>query len=150
MSEAEHRGTGASGSAEDGDTVDALRPGDSRTGDAGDQARVADPVKGFSGVAAATLVLQAIVVLLALPVVGAVGGGLRAQPVAYVLTVAMLLLLGAGLQRRRWALAYDLGLQVLVVAGGVWHVSIAVIGLIFVGVWALLLVLRRDVRRRAG
>lgn len=37
----------------------------------------ADPWKGFSAVMAATLILEAIVVLLAIPVVDAVGGGLR-------------------------------------------------------------------------
>ncbi len=36
-----------------------------------------DPWKSFRGVMAGTLILEAIVVLLALPVVGAVGGGLK-------------------------------------------------------------------------
>jgi hypothetical protein len=107
-----------------------------------------DPWKGLRGVMAGTLVLEAITVLLALPVVGAVGGGLSWWSVTCIVTLAILMFLGAGLQRRSWALPFNLGLQVLVLLGGLIHLSIGIIGLVFAAVWAFILVLRSDVKHR--
>ena len=67
-----------------------------------------DPWKSFSGVMAATLMLEAIVVLLAIPVVGAVGGGLTAVSLGYLIGLAVLLILLTGLQRRPWAIWVNL------------------------------------------
>ena len=47
---------------------------------------------------AGTLILEAIVVLLALPVVSAVGGGLSNGALAYLIGVAVLLVLMSGVQ----------------------------------------------------
>lgn len=107
-----------------------------------------DPWKGFRGVMAGTLVLEAIVVLLALPVVADVGGGVTWASGIYIVVLAVLMFLGAGLQGRPWALAYDLGLQVLLIAGAIFHLSIGVIGIVFAVVWGFILVLRHDVKRR--
>ncbi|MFC4377004.1 DUF4233 domain-containing protein [Nocardia halotolerans] len=107
-----------------------------------------DPWKGLRGVMAGTLVLEAIVVLLALPVVGAVGGGVTWFSGTYLVALAALMILGAGLQRKPWAIPFNLGLQVLVLAGTFIHLSIGIIGLVFVAVWAFILVLRTDVQRR--
>ena len=52
--------------------------------------------KSFRGVMAGTLILEAIVVLLALPVVSSVGGGLSAWSTAYLVGFAVLLVLLAG------------------------------------------------------
>ena len=73
-----------------------------------------DPWKSFSGVMAATLLLEAIVVLLAIPVVGAVGGGLTAVSLGYLIGLTALLILLTGLQRRPWAIWANLAAQ----AGG--------------------------------
>ena len=86
--------------------------------------------------------------LLALPVVGVVGSGLSWWSVGCVVGLAVVMFAGAGLQRRSWALPFNLGLQVLLLLGGFIHVSILVIGVIFVAVWAFILVLRSDVKRR--
>ncbi|MGY2062581.1 DUF4233 domain-containing protein, partial [Nocardia gipuzkoensis] len=107
-----------------------------------------DPWKGLRGVMAGSLVLEAITVLLALPVVGAVGGGLSWWSALYLVGVAILMIVGAGMQRRPWAMAFNWGMQVLVLLGGLIHVSIAVIGVVFVAVWAFILILRSDVKRR--
>ncbi|WP_425295953.1 DUF4233 domain-containing protein [Nocardia cyriacigeorgica] len=107
-----------------------------------------DPWKGLRGVMAGTLVLEAIVVLLALPVVADVGGGLSWLSGTYLVTLAVVMILGAGLQRRPWAVPFNLGLQVLVIAGAFIHVSIGVIGILFAIVWAFILILRNDVKRR--
>ncbi|GAD87175.1 DUF4233 domain-containing protein [Nocardia asteroides] len=107
-----------------------------------------DPWKGLRGVMAGTLVLEAIVVLLALPVVADVGGGVTWFSGTYLVTLAVLMILGAGLQRKPWAIPFNLGLQVLVLAGVFIHLSIGIIGLVFLAVWAFILVLRSDVQRR--
>ncbi|MGV9676487.1 DUF4233 domain-containing protein [Nocardia sp. NPDC003482] len=107
-----------------------------------------DPWKGLRGVMAGALVLEAITVLLALPVVGAVGGGLSWWSVLYLVGVAALMIVGAGMQRRPWAMGLNWGVQALVLLGGFIHLSIAVIGVVFVAVWAFILVLRSDVKRR--
>ncbi|WP_280495127.1 DUF4233 domain-containing protein [Nocardia asiatica] len=107
-----------------------------------------DPWKGFRGVMAGTLVLEAIVVLLALPVVADVGGGVTWLSGTYLVALAVVMFLGAGLQRRSWALPFNLALQVFVLLGALIHLSIGVIGVVFGVVWGFLLVLRADVRGR--
>lgn len=107
-----------------------------------------DPWKGFRGVMAGTLVLEAITVLLALPVVAAVGGGLEWWSILYLVGLAVVMFLGAGVQRKPWAMGFNLGLQVLLLAGGFLHLSILVIGVVFAAVWAFILFLRGDVRKK--
>ncbi|MFG1792420.1 DUF4233 domain-containing protein [Nocardia sp. NPDC049149] len=107
-----------------------------------------DPWKGFRGVMAGTLVLEAIVVLLALPVVADVGGGVTWFSGTYLVTLAVVMFLGAGFQRRSWAMPFNLGLQVLLLLGIFIHLSIGIIGVVFCVVWGFILVLRADVRGR--
>ncbi|MTE13256.1 DUF4233 domain-containing protein [Nocardia aurantiaca] len=107
-----------------------------------------DPWKGLRGVMAGTLVLEAITVLLALPVISAVGGGLRWWSILYVVGLAVVMFLGAGLQRRPWAIPFNLALQVALLLGGFIHLSILVIGVVFVAVWVFVLFLRADVKKR--
>lgn len=107
-----------------------------------------DPWKSFRGVMAGTLILEAIVVLLALPVVGAVGPGLTAWSTAYVIGVAVLLVLMAGIQGRPWAIWANVGVQLLLVAGWFIYPGVGFIGLLFVVVWLLIAYLRAEVLRR--
>ncbi|AYJ50185.1 DUF4233 domain-containing protein [Rhodococcus sp. P1Y] len=107
-----------------------------------------DPWKGFRGVCAGTLILEMIVVLLALPVVSTVGGGLGWFSTLYIVGIAVLLVLASGMQRRPQAMQINLGLQVLILAGVFIHLSIGIVGVIFAIVWAYLLYLRRDITRR--
>ncbi len=108
----------------------------------------ADPWKSFSAVMAATLILEAIVVLLAIPVVGAVGGGLTSVSLGYLIGLAALLILLAGLQRRSWAIWANLGVQVLLLAGFAVYPGVGFIGVLFTGLWALIAYFRAEVRRR--
>ena len=107
-----------------------------------------DPWKSFRGVMAGTLILEAVVVLLALPVVGAVGPGLTVWTTTYVLGVAVLLVLLAGVQGRPWALWANLGMQLPLVAGWFLYPGIGFIGLLFIVVWLLIAYLRAEVLRR--
>ncbi|MEE6164315.1 MULTISPECIES: DUF4233 domain-containing protein [unclassified Mycolicibacterium] len=96
---------------------------------------------------AGTLILEAIVVLLALPVV-ATGAGLTVWSGGYLVGLAVVLILMAGMQGRPWALWVNLALQFVVIAGVVIHAGIGFIGLVFLLVWLLILYLRGEVKRR--
>lgn len=111
-------------------------------------ARSADPWRSFGAVMAATLVLEAIVVLLAIPVVGAVGGGLTPVSLGYLIGLAALLILLAGLQRKRWAIWANLGVQAILLAGFAVYPGVGFIGVLFTGLWALIAYFRAEVRRR--
>ncbi len=122
----------------------------SETGEGGSEFKppTTDPWKGFRGVMAGTLVLEAIVVLLALPVVSTVGGGLGWFSTLYLVGMAVAFILAAGMQGRPQAMQINLALQVLVLLGGFIHLSIAIVGVVFLAVWIYLLYLRRDITRR--
>jgi hypothetical protein len=113
-----------------------------------DQRPAPDPWKSFGAVMAATLILEAVVVLLAIPVVGAVGGGLTAASLTYLIGLAAALILLTGLQRRPWAIWVNLGVQVILLAGFAVYPGVGVIGVLFTGVWALIAYFRAEVRRR--
>ena len=109
----------------------------------------ADPWKSFGAVMAATLLLEAIVVLLAIPVVGAVGGGLTPVSLGYLIGLAALLIL---LGRAAAQTLGDLGEPAVSRCScspaspctRVWDSS----GCCSPDVWALIAYLRAEVRRR--
>lgn len=107
-----------------------------------------DPWRSFRGVMAGTLILEAIVVLLALPVVAVSHGGLTPLTGTYLIGFAVLLVLLAGVQGRSWAIWVNFGIQVLLIAGWAVHGAVGFIGVIFAGVWLLILYLRNEVLRR--
>ena len=87
-------------------------------------------------------------VLLALPVVATVGGGITWLSGTYIVVLAVLMILGAGVQRRSWAIQFDVALQVAMIVGWVFHPAIGSLGILFAAVWAYILYLRRDIRQR--
>ncbi len=107
-----------------------------------------DPWKSFRAVTAGTLILEAIVVLLALPVVSAVGGGLTPVALGYLIGLAALLVVLAGLQGRSWAIWVDLAVQLIPIAGFLVYPGVGFIGLLFAVVWALIVYFRAEVLRR--
>jgi hypothetical protein len=107
-----------------------------------------DPWRSFGAVMAATLMLEALVVLLAIPVVGAVGGGLTTASLSYLIGLAVLLILLAGLQRRPWAIWVNIAVQAVPLAGFVVYPGVGFIGLLFGAAWVLIAYLRAEVKRR--
>jgi membrane protease YdiL (CAAX protease family) len=107
-----------------------------------------DPWRSFRAVMAGTLILEAIVVLLALPVVVVSHGGLTPLTGTYLIGLAVLLVLLAGVQGRPWAIWVNLGIQLVLIAGWAVHGAVGFIGVIFAGVWLLILYLRNEVLRR--
>nr|WP_253862861.1 DUF4233 domain-containing protein [Prauserella halophila] len=105
-------------------------------------------MKGFRGVQAGTLVIEAIVVALALPVVGTLGDGITSFQGWTVMAVVAALVVLCGFLTKPWAIGVVLSLHAVLLVFVVALPSIAVIGLVFLGVWLWLLWLRRDVSRR--
>jgi hypothetical protein len=97
---------------------------------------------------AGTLILEAIVVLLALFVVARLGGGLTAVSVGFLVGMAVVLVLFAGIQGRSWAIWANIALQVVLIAGGFIDGAIVFVGAIFLVVWLLIAYLRFEVLRR--
>lgn len=116
--------------------------------DTPEPARSTDPWKSFRGVMAGTLILEAIVVLLALPVVATIGGGLTLLSGGYLVGFTLVLILLAGVQGRPWAIWANLGVQPVLVLGMFVHLTIGIVGLIFVMVWLFIAYLRAEVLRR--
>jgi hypothetical protein len=109
---------------------------------------VPDPTRGLRGVFAAILVLEAVVVALALLVLPKFGAGATWWGVALIGGIALLMVVAAGLQRRPWALRLALVLQAATIACGLLVPGLAVMGVVFAGVWGGVLLMRREVRRR--
>lgn len=107
-----------------------------------------DPLKSFRGVMVGTLIIEAIVVALALPVVVKLGGGIGSGQGWAVLAIVAALLVCCGMLRHSWATSAVLVPQVALIAFLFTLPSVGVIGLLFLGVWLYLLWLRRDVARR--
>lgn len=106
-------------------------------------------MRGLRGIFAGVLVMEAIVVGLALLVVGRLGSGLGEPAGWYTAGLALAMVAGACVQRRAWGLAVALTLQIAMVAGWFAHPALGGLGLLFVVVWGYLLYVRSAVARRA-
>jgi hypothetical protein len=104
--------------------------------------------KGLRGVMSATLVLEAMVVLLALPVAINLDGGVGSVGVAVICLLAALLVACCVIVKRPYAVTVILVLQVLMIAGWLITPTLGVMGLVFAGVWGLILWFRGELRRR--
>lgn len=107
-----------------------------------------DPMKSFRGVMAGALILEAITVGLAVPVVARLGGGVSSVGGWAVIGIALALVVCCGLLGRTWIVPVILALQVGLIAFFVSQVAIGIIGLLFLAFWLWALWLRRDVARR--
>lgn len=104
--------------------------------------------KGLRGVMSATLVLEAIVVLLALPVAINLDGGVAPVWVVLICLLAVALVGCCVIVKRPYALTVILLLQALMIAGWFITPTLGVMGLVFAAVWALILWFRGELRRR--
>lgn len=118
------------------------------TGRPAEPPKPADPWRSFRGVMSATLILEAIVVLLALPVVATVGGGLTPVSTGFLLGFTVLLVLMAGIQGRPWAIWANLAVQVVLIAGWLIYPGVGFVGIVFTVVWLMIVYLRGEVLRR--
>ena len=93
---------------------------------------------------AATLGLEAFVVLLVPRAIAFSDGGLGGLKTGLLLGLAALLIAGAGVQRRSWGIGYGSLLQLPLIATGVLLPALYVIGGIFAAIWGYLLSLRHE------
>jgi len=107
-----------------------------------------DPMKSFRGVMAGSLIMEGITVALALPVVAKLGGGVGSLTGWSVIVIAVALIVLCGFLKKPWAVPAVLALQVALIAFFVALPAVAILGVIFLGIWLWLLWLRRDVARR--
>ncbi|MPY79030.1 MAG: DUF4233 domain-containing protein [Actinophytocola sp.] len=107
-----------------------------------------DPMKSFRGVMAGTLIMEAITIGLALPVVAQLGGGVTSAQGWATIAIAVAHLVVCGLLRFAWTRPVILALQLVLVGFFVTLVAIGVIGVLFLGVWLYLFWLRHDVAKR--
>jgi hypothetical protein len=104
-----------------------------------------NPQAAVRGLGAGTLVLEAIVLLLAIQPIRIMGGHLSGWGVGAVIALAVLAALLAGLMGRKWAWPAGAVLQALLIACGLLHWSLAVLGLIFGGAWAYAAYVRKTI-----
>ncbi|MEC3979083.1 DUF4233 domain-containing protein [Amycolatopsis sp. H20-H5] len=105
-------------------------------------------MKSFRGVMSGTLIMEAITVALALPVVNRIGGGISTGTGLAVIAVAVAFIGCCVVIKRPWAVPVVLVLQLVLIGFFVTLPAIAILGFIFLAVWLWLLWLRRDVARR--
>jgi hypothetical protein len=107
-----------------------------------------NPLKGFRGVMAGAIVMEAITVGLALFTVADLYGGLNSV-VGYVVGFDILaLLLTCAFLRHIWTTPVILVLQLVLVGCIVSALAVGIVGLLFLAVWVYLFWLRREVSRR--
>lgn len=107
-----------------------------------------DPMKGFRGVLSGTLIMEAITVALALPVVAKLGGGVTSFTGWTVIAIAAALIVLCGMLKHRWAVPVVLVLQVALIAMAFVLPAVAILGVLFLAAFLWFLWLRRDVARR--
>jgi len=92
--------------------------------------------------------MEAIVVGLALLVVGRLGAGIGGPAGWYTAGLALAMAFAAFVQRHQWGLGLALTLQVAMAAGWFAHPALGALGLLFILVWTYLLYVRWAVARR--
>ena len=107
-----------------------------------------DPERGLRGVMSATLVLEAITVLLSIPVAANTGGGVGPAGVVVICVLAVLLIGACAIVSRPYAVPVILTLQVLMIACWVITPPLGIMGIVFGLVWASILWFRGEFRRR--
>jgi hypothetical protein len=109
-----------------------------------------NPAVAVRGVAAGTLVLEVIVMLLALAPINTLGGGLSAVRIGIVAGLAAGCVVVAAALRRFWAWQLGTALQVAIAATGFFQWALFVLGTVFLLIWLYVLKLRRDLGRPAA
>ena len=104
-----------------------------------------NPQSAVRGLGAGTLALEAIVLLLAIQPIRLLGGDLSGWAIGAVLTLTVLCVLIAGSMKRRWAWHAGTAVQVLLVLSGLFHWSLAALGLIFGAAWGYATHVRRSI-----
>ena len=109
-----------------------------------------NPAAAVRGLGAGTLIIEAVVLLLAIQPIRVLGDGLSGAAIAAVCVLAAVAVALAGLMRRPWAWHAASALQVLIFLAGLLHWSLAVMGVVFGLVWLYVLHVRRVILSSPG
>ena len=112
------------------------------------QPRPYDPERGLRGVMSATLIREAVVALLSIPVAANTGSGTSALGIVLICLLALALIALCAFVSKPWFLPAALGLQGLMVLGWLITPPLGVMGIVFGLVWALTIWFRNEFRRR--
>lgn len=107
-----------------------------------------DPERGLRGVMSATLILEAIVVLLSIPVAAKTGSGTSAFGVVLICLLALALIALCAFVTKPWFLPTTLTLQGLMILGWLITPALGVMGIVFAIVWGSVIWFRNEYRRR--
>src|SRR3982751_6048437 len=94
-----------------------------------------NPQAAIRGLGAAALGLEGLALLLAIQPIRLFGGSLNGLGIITIVVLAGVAFALTGMMKRRWAWAAGTVLQALVIASGLFHWSLAVIGLFFASAW---------------
>ena len=104
-----------------------------------------NPEAAVRGLGSGTLILEAIVLLLAIQPIRVLGGDLSGWGIGVVVALAVVAAVLAGRMRRSWAWHAGTVLQALLLVSGLLHWSLAALGLIFGLTWAYAISVRRKI-----
>jgi uncharacterized protein DUF4233 len=107
-----------------------------------------NPAAAVRGVGAGSLVIEAIVLLLAILPLHVLGVRDAGTAIASVITLAVVCVLLAGMLGRSWAWWGGFVPQVALLACGYFHVALAVLGVLFLLLWIYVMSVRRSVLGR--
>jgi hypothetical protein len=119
--------------------------GQTTPGEAPRPSGLRNPQAAVRGLGAGTLGLEAIVLLLAIQPLRLFAGHFSGFGVGVVIGLAVLCVLVAGMMKRPWAWHVGTAVQVLLIAAGFLHWSLAALGLIFGAAWAYASYVRRSI-----
>ncbi|GGM16452.1 MULTISPECIES: DUF4233 domain-containing protein [Micromonospora] len=104
-----------------------------------------NPEGAVRGLGAATLGLEALVLLIGIQPIRALGTELSGATMGLLVAVAVAAVVLAGMMRRPWAWHAGTALQGVLLLGGLLHWSLLALGVIFALVWAYALHVRRQI-----
>src|SRR5262249_21450845 len=146
-----HHGLGGHGRRRPPPAAPMTEPNQDNNKDGADQppqkpSGLRNPTAAVRGVGAAALAGEALVLLLAIQPLRVLGAHLPGAAIGVVLGLSALCLILAGLLRHRWAWPAGYAPQAaLIVAGLIFHPSLAVLGVVFALVWLYVMYVRRRV-----
>ena len=111
--------------------------------------RGSDPERGFRGVMSGALILQAITVLLGLPLASS-DRVLKGWELAAILGLSLGCVVACAFVKRTWIVPLVVVLQVVAIGCWVIHPALGVMGLIFALVWGVLFYFHAELGRRSA
>ena len=111
----------------------------------GKRSGLRNPEGAVRGLGAGTMIMEAVVLLLAIRPIQLLGGDLGPVAIGLVVTLTVASIALAGMMRRPWAWHGGSAVQIALLAGGFLHWSLAALGVIFGLVWLYALHVRKTI-----